>query len=116
MRPAGSRGGIAIRHYFPVDGEYLVRVRLQRDGLGAIIGIAEQRQIDVRIDGARIKLFSIGGERKGKFLRFGAARIVDDAAIGDGERAVEAGSASALSPQGWRFGKRTGCGRLWLTF
>src|SRR6266511_260075 len=28
--PLGSRGGIAIRHHFPVDGEYLVKVRLQR--------------------------------------------------------------------------------------
>ena len=28
--PFGSRGGIAIRHYFPVDGEYLIKIRLQR--------------------------------------------------------------------------------------
>src|SRR5437016_6835315 len=28
--PLGSRGGIAIRHNFPVDGEYLIKVRLQR--------------------------------------------------------------------------------------
>src|SRR6267143_204140 len=26
----GSRGGIAVRHYFPVDGECIFRVRLQR--------------------------------------------------------------------------------------
>src|SRR5262249_28066924 len=28
--PFGSRGGLAIRHDFPVDGEYLIKVRLQR--------------------------------------------------------------------------------------
>src|SRR5437868_10043579 len=28
--PFGSRGGISIPHDFPVDGEYLVTVRLQR--------------------------------------------------------------------------------------
>jgi len=27
--PFGSRGGIAIRHRFPVDGEYVLRIRLQ---------------------------------------------------------------------------------------
>ena len=64
--PGGSRGGIALRHYFPVDGEYLVKIRLQRDALGTIIGITEPRQIDIRLDGVRIKLLSVGGERKGK--------------------------------------------------
>src|SRR5262249_8278864 len=28
--PLGSRGGIAVRYDFPVDGEYSVKVRLQR--------------------------------------------------------------------------------------
>ena len=28
--PLGSRGGIAVRHHFPVDGEYFIKVRLQR--------------------------------------------------------------------------------------
>ena len=28
--PLGSRGGIAARHYFPVDGEYVFKLRLQR--------------------------------------------------------------------------------------
>jgi hypothetical protein len=64
--PAGSRGGIAINHYFPVDGEYLIRIRLRRDFLGVIVGIADQKQIDVRLDEKRIKLFTVGGERKGK--------------------------------------------------
>ena len=29
--PLGSRGGIAARHYFPVDGEYVLKVRLAED-------------------------------------------------------------------------------------
>src|SRR5262249_1987500 len=40
--------------------------RLQRDFLGMIVGITDTKQIDVRVDGARIKLFVVGGERKGK--------------------------------------------------
>ncbi len=29
--PLGSRGGIAVRHDFPVDGEYVFKIRLQRN-------------------------------------------------------------------------------------
>ena len=64
--PFGSRGGISIRHHFPVDGEYVIKVRLQRDNLGNIIFIYEPKQLDVRLDGARIKLFQVGGERNGR--------------------------------------------------
>ncbi len=64
--PFGSRGGIAIRHFFPLDGEYVIQIRLQRDKLEFIMGLADRHQLDVRLDGERIKLFSIGGELKGK--------------------------------------------------
>src|SRR4029453_875469 len=30
QEPFGSRGGIAIRHTFPLDGEYALKIRLQR--------------------------------------------------------------------------------------
>ena len=60
--PLGSRGGIAVRHYFPLDAEYLIKVRLQRYKSGQILGISEQRQLDVRLDGARVKLFTVGGQ------------------------------------------------------
>ena len=64
--PFGSRGGMAIRHYFPLDGEYVVRIRLQRERQGAyILGLTEQHQLEVRLDGARIKLFTVGRERNG---------------------------------------------------
>jgi len=62
--PFGSRGGLAVHHYFPLDGEYLIQVRLQRtSGLerDTILGLQEQRQIDVRLDGHRLKLFVVGG-------------------------------------------------------
>jgi cytochrome c5 len=62
--PFGSRGGTAIRHNFPLDGEYIVKIRLQRSGAfhdQDIIGISEPRQLEVRLDGERLKLFTIGG-------------------------------------------------------
>ncbi|OFW32323.1 MAG: hypothetical protein A3J28_05225 [Acidobacteria bacterium RIFCSPLOWO2_12_FULL_60_22] len=64
--PFGSRGGIAIRHSFPLDGEYVLKIRLQRNKDNYVIGLAEPHQLDVRLDGARIKRFTVGGERKGR--------------------------------------------------
>jgi hypothetical protein len=57
----GSRGGIAARHYFPVDGEYIFKVRLLRTYGGGIKGLHVPATIDVRVDGARIGQFTIGG-------------------------------------------------------
>ncbi len=65
--PFGSRGGIAIRHYFPLDAEYVIKIRLQRNFRDYIRGLAEAHQLDIRLDGARIKVFeSVGGEHRGK--------------------------------------------------
>ena len=79
--PFGSRGGIAIRHHFPVDGEYIIRIRLQKDHRDRIRGLAEPHQMDVRLDGARIRLFTVGGEPKGK-----SAPVFSTAAVGDPEQ------------------------------
>jgi hypothetical protein len=57
----GSRGGIAARHYFPLDGEYVVRVRLLRTYAGALRGLNAPTQIEIRIDGTRVGQFTIGG-------------------------------------------------------
>ena len=64
--PFGSRGGTAIRHHFPADGEYVVKIRLQRNIEGYIRGMADAHQLDVRLDGTRIKLLTIGGEQHGR--------------------------------------------------
>ena len=66
--PFGSRGGIAVRHYFPADGEYTIRVFLQRNSRDYIRGLAEAHPLDFRLDGERIKLLTVGGgdELKGE--------------------------------------------------
>ena len=58
--PFLSHGGIAIRHSFPLEGEYLLRIRLKKNRTGSIIGLGEPHQLDARLDGARVKLFTIG--------------------------------------------------------
>jgi hypothetical protein len=61
--PAGTRGGTLVRHYFPVDGEYLVKIGLGRNFTSSSIrAITTRDQIDVLLDGALIKRFAIGGE------------------------------------------------------
>lgn len=63
--PFGSRGGGVIRHYFPLDGEYTVKVLLRRQYYDYIIGMGEPHLIDIRLDGVRLKRFTVGGEAKG---------------------------------------------------
>lgn len=59
--PFGSRGGVAIRHNFPLDGEYLIKIRLQRQIYDYIIGLGDRQQLDVRLDGKLIERFAVGG-------------------------------------------------------
>ena len=61
--PFGSRGGLAIRYYFPADGVYLFEMRPQESGAGGEFeGItAEEHQINVGIDNAKIWAGTIGG-------------------------------------------------------
>ena len=59
--PFGSRGGIAVRHRFPVDGEYSVRLRLQRTYTDYIRGLGTPQYLDVRVDGRLVTRFTVGG-------------------------------------------------------
>lgn len=58
--PFGSRGGLAVRHHFPVDGEYVIKVRLQRTYTELIRGLAEPHLLDVRLDRGLVKFFPVG--------------------------------------------------------
>ena len=64
--PFGSRGGISVPYHFPLDGEYRIKVVLKRQLYLYLIGMGEPHQIDIRLDGALIKRFTIGGEGKGR--------------------------------------------------
>ena len=65
--PFGSRGGIAIRHYFPVSGEYGFKLKLQRNFSDYILGFSSTYQLDVRLDGRPLKQFTVGAaDQKGK--------------------------------------------------
>ncbi|HEV8395117.1 MAG TPA: DUF1592 domain-containing protein [Vicinamibacterales bacterium] len=63
--PFGTQGGIAVRHQFPAPGDYSITVTLRRQLYRYIIGMGEPHQIDVRLDGVRLRRFTIGGEGRG---------------------------------------------------
>ena len=64
--PFGTHGGLAVRHTFPLDGEYTFSLRLQRNTIGDTIrGLDDEHEIEVRIDRAVVKRFKVGGQYKG---------------------------------------------------
>jgi mono/diheme cytochrome c family protein len=63
--PFGSRGGLAVRHNFPVDGEYAIKIRLQTNYVGYARGLDEAHRIELRLDGVRVREFPIGGGAPG---------------------------------------------------
>ena len=54
--PFGTRGGIAIRSEFPVDGTYIVKVD---------VGNAQGHELEITVDGERAALRALGGGRGG---------------------------------------------------
>src|SRR5581483_235526 len=61
--PLGSKGGVAARHYFPVDGEYVLKIRLQRAWDSVIRGLNVPTQFEIRVDGRHVAEFKLGGEK-----------------------------------------------------
>jgi hypothetical protein len=59
--PLGTRGGILVRHNFPLDGEYVIKVRLWRNTFDLLRGMEDPHQIEISLDGARLGLVTVGG-------------------------------------------------------
>ena len=67
--PFATHGGLAVRHTFSLDGEYMFKLRLRRSDVGeTIIGNIAEREfhIELRIDQALIKRLSVGGRFNGQ--------------------------------------------------
>ena len=75
--PFGSRGGVAVRYYFPADGEYLFEMRPRETGVsGGFEGItAEPHQLYVSLDSVQVWTGTIGGP---EFARPRGAYGADD--------------------------------------
>ena len=104
--PFGTRGGTDAKHYFPVDGEYLVTVRLVRLGTAAIAGLNDEHQIDFRVDGERVDLTTIG--RKGM--------VTANGGTGAGSGATDPDIAGARADFQYRLPLKAGSHALTATF
>ena len=73
--PIGTRGGTAIAYNAPVDGDYEIRVRLARDNFENVPLYFEPQQLEVSVDGSRIKVFTVPGVAPSKP---GQVSVADD--------------------------------------
>ena len=65
----GSRGGMSVRHHFPLDGEYVLKVDVESPRSDQPTDLFQRsdapEQLDVRLDGERIDVFNIGKPKSG---------------------------------------------------
>jgi mono/diheme cytochrome c family protein len=59
--PLGTIGGLRVRHYFPVDGEYDFQTKLYRTNLNIVRGLEYPSEFEVAIDGKPVHHVTIGG-------------------------------------------------------
>ena len=111
--PFGSRGGMAIHYDFPVDGEYLIKVRLQRQYQDYLKGMGWPQQLDVRLDGKLLKRFTVGGAGKGRPPRPATPAMANRALP-----AIPNGKTTCSSPAtpGWKCAFRCRRVRAWWAF
>ena len=64
--PLGSRGGMAVPYNFPIDGEYVIKVKLRRQYQAYLVGMGWPQQLDVRLDGKLLERFTVGGNATGR--------------------------------------------------
>jgi hypothetical protein len=65
--PFGTRGGMLIRHHFPVDGEYLFQIALLRGTSEELFGRASKNEkLELSVDGERVRLFDIDAEEQNR--------------------------------------------------
>jgi hypothetical protein len=58
--PLGTRGGVVIKHNFPVDGEYLFKFSLLRVNFGPQYGqSAKNEQLEMSVNGVRVLLLDL---------------------------------------------------------
>jgi hypothetical protein len=78
--PPGTRGGLMATHTFPLDGEYVIKVKLLEINLGSIRGLEYEHQLEVTIDGERVLLTPVGGPKDYTESSLNATNVVNSLA------------------------------------
>src|SRR6185436_10834617 len=76
--PIGTVGGILAKVTLPLDGEYLLTVRLFRTNLGVMRGLEYEHEVEYTVDGKRVHLFKMGGEADFKANLVNMTKAGDD--------------------------------------
>ena len=61
-QPLGTRGGLTVRHFFPLDAEYEIRVARGGNGFG-LEALGGDEEVEITVNGARAALLGRGGPR-----------------------------------------------------
>jgi hypothetical protein len=64
--PLGTRGGILVRHNFPLDATYEFNVVLLQNIVGYVPGLEWPHQLEISVDGVRIFVAAVGGDEDNK--------------------------------------------------
>ena len=95
-------------HTFPLDGEYVIKVKLLETNLGSIRGLEDEHQLEIAVDGGRVLLAPVGGPDDYTQSSRNATNVVnalDDAAAGarDGQARASGRSRRRFcrSPRRW---------------
>ena len=78
--PPGTRGGLMALHTFPLDGEYVIKVKLLEINLGSIRGLEYEHQLEVMVDGERVLLAPVGGPEDYTQSSLNATNVVNSLA------------------------------------
>jgi hypothetical protein len=76
--PIGTVGGILAKVTLPLDGDYVLTVRMFRTNLGVTRGLEYEHQIEYAVDGQRVHTFSMGGEADFKANLVNMTKLGDD--------------------------------------
>ena len=61
-QPLGTRGGMTVRHFFPLDAEYEIRVARGGNGFG-LEALGGDEEVEITVNGARAATLGRGGPR-----------------------------------------------------
>lgn len=64
--PLGTRGGTVVKYTFPLDAEYEIQIRLQRDRNEHVEGLRGSHVVELMLDGERIQAFTAKPPGQGK--------------------------------------------------
>jgi len=81
--PLGTRGGLLIEHYFPLDAQYDFSVFLTRNIVGYMTGLEWPHELEITIDGNPVFSAPVGGEKDNAMsdANFSAAANTIDARL-----------------------------------